>query len=46
MENIIWINGSTKEDNRIFPSDLEAREWGDALYSDFAAYLSKENNVG
>lgn len=46
MENIIWINGSSKEDNRIFASDLEARECAEALYSDFAAYLSKENNVG
>lgn len=46
MKNVIWVNGSSNEDNRIFDSEIEAREWADALYTDFAAYLSEENNVG
>lgn len=46
MENVIWINGSHKEDNRIFDSEFEAKEWSEALYPDFVAYLSNKNNVG
>lgn len=45
IENIKWINGSHKEDNRIFNSEFEVEEWAGALYPDFVAYLS-EINVG
>lgn len=38
LDNVIWINGSSKEDNRIFDSEIEAREWVDSLYSEFATY--------
>jgi len=27
MENVKWINGSYKEDNRIFDSKFEVKEW-------------------
>lgn len=46
IENVIWINGSHREDNRIFDSEFEVEEWARALYSDFAAYLSDQTNVG
>jgi len=46
MENVKWINGSHKEDNRIFDSEFEVKEWTEALYPDFVAYLSNKNNVG
>ncbi|MFB7159718.1 hypothetical protein [Lysinibacillus sp. NPDC056232] len=46
MENVKWINGSYKEDNRIFDSEFEVKEWTEALYPDFVAYLSDKNNVG
>ena len=46
MENVTWINGSHKEDHRIFDSAFEAEEWSEALYPDFVAYLDDENNVG
>lgn len=46
IENVIWINGSHKEDNRIFDSEFEVEEWARALYPDFAAYLSDQMNVG
>lgn len=46
MENVIWINGRHNEDNRIFDSEFEAKEWTEALYPDFVAYLSNKNNVG
>lgn len=46
MENVKWINGSHKEDNRIFDSEFEVEEWAEALYPDFVAYLSEINNVG
>lgn len=29
MENVKWINGSNKEDNRIFDSEFEAKEWSE-----------------
>jgi len=31
MENIIWINGSYKEDNYIFETHRLAEMWADAL---------------
>ncbi|MRX56569.1 hypothetical protein GJU41_21715 [Bacillus idriensis] len=46
MENVKWINGSYKEDNRIFDSEFEAEEWTDALYPDFAVFLFNKINVG
>lgn len=46
MENVKWINGSHKEDNRIFDSEFEVKEWTEALYPDFVAYLNNDNNVG
>ena len=46
MENVKWINGSHKEDNRIFDSEFEVKEWAEALYPDFVAYLSYKNDVG
>jgi len=46
MENVKWINGSHKEDNRIFDSEFEVKEWTEALYPDCVAYLSDKNNVG
>lgn len=46
IENVIWINGSNQEDNRIFDSKFEVEEWAQALYPDFAAYLSEQTNVG
>jgi len=33
---IEWINNQFKESNYIFDSWLEAEEWADSLYSDFA----------
>ena len=46
MDNVKWINGSYKEDNRIFGSEIEAKEWADSLYSDFVAYLDNQSNIG
>jgi hypothetical protein len=46
MENVKWINGSYKEDNRIFDSEFEAEEWTDALYPDFVPFLANKMNVG
>ncbi|MEK4537090.1 hypothetical protein NST21_17480 [Peribacillus sp. FSL K6-1552] len=46
MENVKWINGSYKEDNRIFDSEIQAEEWVDALYPDFVPYLFNKINVG
>ncbi|WP_102275308.1 hypothetical protein [Cytobacillus massiliigabonensis] len=46
VEKFKWINGSNKADNQIFDTEFEAKEWTESLYSDFAAYISKENNVG
>lgn len=46
MENIIWINGSYKEDHYIFKTHLQAEMWADALYSDFVIYLCSNKNVG
>ena len=50
MENVKWINGSYngsyKEDNRIFDSEIQAEEWVDALYPDFGPYLFNKINVG
>jgi hypothetical protein len=46
MENVKWINGSHKEDNRIFDSEFEVKEWIEALYPDFVAYLNDKTNVG
>ncbi|MEI2358720.1 hypothetical protein, partial [Mesobacillus zeae] len=46
LKNVKWINGSYKEDNRIFGSEFEAKEWTDALYPDFVAYLGNKINVG
>ena len=45
-ENVKWINGRYKEDNRIFDSEFEVKEWTEALYPDFVAYLCDKNNVG
>lgn len=38
MGKVIWINGSHKEDNRIFDSEFEVDEWARALYPDFVAF--------
>ncbi|SOC15298.1 hypothetical protein SAMN05880501_10868 [Ureibacillus xyleni] len=46
VDNVKWINGSYKEDNRIFDSEFEVKKWADALYPDFVAYLGNKNNVG
>ena len=46
MENIKWINGIYKEDNRIFDSDWEAYEWADGLHSDIVPDLAAKVNVG
>lgn len=46
VENVNWINGSHKEDNRIFDSEFEVKVWTEALYPDFVAYLSDKSNVG
>ena len=46
MDNVKWINGDYKEDNRIFGSEFEAKEWAEALYPDFVAYLGDQMNVG
>ncbi|KGR79677.1 hypothetical protein [Ureibacillus sinduriensis] len=46
MGDVNWLNGSHKEENRIFDSEFEAKEWAEALYPDFVAYLSDKNNVG
>ncbi|NRD78484.1 hypothetical protein HPT25_14045 [Bacillus sp. BRMEA1] len=46
MENIVWISGSYKEDNRIFNSKIQAEEWADALLPDFGPYLISKINVG
>ncbi len=46
MENVKWINGSYKEDNRIFDSEIQAEEWVDILYPDFGPYLFNKINVG
>jgi hypothetical protein len=46
MENVRWINGNYKEDNRIFDSEIQAEEWVDALYPDFVPYLFNKINVG
>jgi len=46
MENVKWVNGSYKEDNRIFDSEIQAEEWVDALYPDIAPYLYNKINVG
>ncbi|MDQ0202227.1 hypothetical protein J2S10_005461 [Neobacillus ginsengisoli] len=46
MGNIIWINGSYKEDSRVFDSDIQAQEWADALLPDFGPYLISQINVG
>ena len=46
MESVKWINGSHKEDNRVFDSEFEVKEWTEALYPNFVAYLSNKNNVG
>ncbi|MGG2028009.1 hypothetical protein AB1282_20115 [Gottfriedia sp. S16(2024)] len=46
MKNIIWINGSYKEDNYIFETHLQAEMWADALYPDFGQYLCSNTNVG
>ncbi len=46
MENVKWINGGYKEDNRIFGSEFEAKEWTDTLYLDFVAYFGNQINVG
>lgn len=46
IEDVKWINGSHKEDNRIFDSEFEAEEWADSIYPDFVAFLSETTNVG
>jgi len=46
MENVQWINGSYKEDNYIFETQLQAEMWADALYPDFGLYLHSKTNVG
>jgi hypothetical protein len=46
VEYIIWINGSYKEDNRIFNSSIQAEEWADSLLPDFGPYLVSKVNVG
>jgi hypothetical protein len=46
MENIVWINGSYEEDNRIFDSKRQAEEWTDALLPDFGPFLIRKMNVG
>ncbi len=46
MERVKWINGSHKEDDRIFDSEFEVKEWTEALYPDFVAYLNNNSNVG
>ncbi|WP_066299122.1 hypothetical protein [Bacillus sp. FJAT-29937] len=46
MDNVKWLNGGYKEDNRIFDSEFEAKEWADALYSDFVAYFGNQNDIG
>lgn len=46
LENVKWINGNYKEDNRIFDSEFEVKEWSEALYPDFVAYLNDKTNVG
>ena len=46
MGKVMWINGSHKEDNRIFDSEFEVEEWARALYPDFVAFLSNHTNVG
>ncbi|MBP2243200.1 hypothetical protein J2Z40_003788 [Cytobacillus eiseniae] len=46
MDHVKWINSGHKEDNRIFSSEIEAKEWAVALYPDFVAYLGIQRNVG
>lgn len=46
MENIVWINGTYEEDNRIFDSSRQAEEWADALLPDFGPYLISKIDVG
>ncbi|NRD78983.1 hypothetical protein HPT25_16585 [Bacillus sp. BRMEA1] len=46
MENIVWINGNYKEDNRIFDCKIQSEEWADALLPDFGPYFISKINVG
>lgn len=46
MGNIKWISEGYIEGSRIFDSEFEAREWADALYPDFAAFIGNQMNVG
>lgn len=46
VKKIIWINGNYKEDNRIFDSKIQAKEWADSLLPEFGPYLISQVNVG
>lgn len=46
MKNIVWINGSYKEDKVVFDSNIQAEEWADSLLPDFGPYLISKVNVG
>ncbi|MFE8697558.1 hypothetical protein ACFYKT_14540 [Cytobacillus sp. FJAT-53684] len=46
MNHIKWVNGSCKEDNRIFDSEFEAEKWADSIYPDFIAYFGYKQDVG